>query len=130
MKQISLEDICESEIRSDLPWCLKFLMVGRTSEKVYYVTSNAERRYDSHKQFSRLKVKYSFSFSSCILIYYTSIDWLIMAAPRVGIGVFVFRRDGTFVLGKRKGSLGAGKYSSHRQICRKVKDFGVLDHIH
>lgn len=34
-----------------------------------------------------------------------------MSAPRVGVGVFVFKRDGTFILGKRKGSLGAGKYN-------------------
>ena len=35
-----------------------------------------------------------------------------MAAPRIGIGVFVFKRDGTFILGKRKGSLGSGKVLS------------------
>jgi hypothetical protein len=36
-----------------------------------------------------------------------------MAAPRVGIGVFVFKRDGTFILGKRKGSLGSGESPDH-----------------
>ncbi|KAE9981353.1 hypothetical protein EG328_011703 [Venturia inaequalis] len=31
-----------------------------------------------------------------------------MPEPRVGVGLFVFRPDGTFIIGKRKGALGAG----------------------
>ncbi|KAL1607873.1 hypothetical protein SLS60_002811 [Paraconiothyrium brasiliense] len=34
-----------------------------------------------------------------------------MSAPRVGVGVFVFKRNGTFILGKRKGSLGSGTFA-------------------
>ncbi|QDS73415.1 hypothetical protein FKW77_008328 [Venturia effusa] len=31
-----------------------------------------------------------------------------MADPKVGVGLFVFRPDGTFIVGKRKGALGSG----------------------
>ncbi|KAF2672233.1 nudix hydrolase 1 [Microthyrium microscopicum] len=31
--------------------------------------------------------------------------------PRVGIGLFCFRKNGTFLAGRRKGSLGAGTYA-------------------
>ncbi|KIW03499.1 uncharacterized protein PV09_05266 [Verruconis gallopava] len=34
-----------------------------------------------------------------------------MSAPRVGVGVFAFKRNGTFILGKRKGSLGSGTFA-------------------
>jgi 8-oxo-dGTP diphosphatase len=30
--------------------------------------------------------------------------------PKVGVGVFCFKPTGEFILGKRKGSIGAGKY--------------------
>ena len=32
--------------------------------------------------------------------------------PRIGVGVFVVNPEGKFVLGKRKGSHGAGQYST------------------
>ncbi|TLD38088.1 NUDIX hydrolase [Venturia nashicola] len=31
-----------------------------------------------------------------------------MPEPRVGVGLFVFRPNGTFIIGKRKGALGSG----------------------
>ncbi|KAF2423561.1 hypothetical protein EJ08DRAFT_737377 [Tothia fuscella] len=34
-----------------------------------------------------------------------------MTSPKVGVGVFLFEPSGKFIIGKRKGSLGAGTYA-------------------
>ncbi|RDI78256.1 hypothetical protein Vi05172_g11750 [Venturia inaequalis] len=42
-----------------------------------------------------------------------------MPEPRVGVGLFVFRPDGTFIIGKRKGALGSGNHHQNAHHPRK-----------